>query len=624
MDFTFLQPYLPVFSYLKGCIFTQLSIQYTQMEILIDNHSFIIQGGSVMEQLSREKLYEIEKVNSFKELINRSARLYPNKVAFTYKIDPKDTDYVTHTYRQLQQDIQALGTGLLSHNLVQKRIAIIAPNRYEWCVSYFAVTTSNMIVVPLDKSLPDNEIESSIIRSQVEAVIFDKKYLSVFQKLKQENTSNLKHYICMDELDVDSECMTYASLVQIGKDLLEKEDTQYDSIVLDPNVMSIMLFTSGTTSLSKIVALSQANICANIYSIGCIAKVTSEDTFLSFLPLHHTFESTTTFLYGLFCGITIAFCDGLRYIVQNLKEYKVTGLVCVPLMLEAMYKKITKGIEEKGLTKPFAVLSKFCNFLLKFGIDLRRKVFKAVLNELGGHLRLIVYGAAPMDKNTIIGLSNVGINLLNGYGLTETSPVLSAENDKYKKPGSVAFALPDMEIKIYQPNEHGIGEIIAKGPSIMLGYYENDEANQEAFIDGWFRTGDLGYYDEDGYLFVTGRKKNVIVLKNGKNIYPEELEILISRLPFVVENMIFGKPNPDNDLTICVKIVYNPEYMQTTYPTKTKEEYTEIVWKEIKEINKLLPAYKHIRSLILTDEPMIKTTTQKIKRNEELKNILGE
>lgn len=398
----------------------------------------------------------------------------------------------------------------------------------------------------------------------------------------------------------------------------------YQEIMIDHDAMSIMLFTSGTTSLAKIVMLSQNNICSNIYSIGCIAKVTKEDTFLSFLPLHHTFECTTTFLYGLSCGITVAFCDGLRYIVQNLKEYQVTGLVCVPLMLEAMYKKIQKGIAKKHMTTLFNLLSLFCNFLLQFRIDIRRKVFHSVINELGGHLRVIVYGAAPMDRSTIVGLSNIGINLLNGYGLTETSPVLSAENDHYKKPGSVAFALPNVEIKIDNQNEHGVGEIIARGPSIMLGYYQNEEANQEALKDGWFHTGDLGYYDKDGYLFVTGRKKNVIVLKNGKNIYPEEIELLIARLPFVSENLVYGKPTEDNDLDIAVKIVYNKEYMSECYAQHLESDYQNIIWNEIKQINQTLPTYKRIKHLTITQEPMIKTTTQKVKRNEELKKILGE
>lgn len=576
-----------------------------------------------MKKLIRDKLYEVEKVNNFRELIARSCKLYSNKVAFTYKLDPKSTDYITHTYNDLQNDVKNLGTKLLDLGLSGKRIAIIAPNRYEWCVSYLAITTSGMIAVPLDKALPENEIVNSIVRSEAEAVIFDKKYINIFCKLKNENSSNLKYYICMDPIENQPEIMNYSTLNEAGYSLIKNGNTIYDNVEIDNNAMTIMLFTSGTTSIAKIVMLSQANICADIYSIGCIAKVTKEDTFLSFLPLHHTYESTTTFLYGLYCGITIAFCNGLRYIVQNLKEYKVTGFVAVPLILETMYKKVNKGIEEKGLTNVVKIMSSFCNFLLKFGVDIRRKVFKSVLNQLGGHLRIIIYGAAPMSKDAISGLSNFGLNLLNGYGLTETSPVVAAENDKFKKPGSVAFPLPNIEIKINEPDEHGVGEILVKGPNVMLGYYNNIEATNEVLIDGWFYTGDLGYFDNDGYLFVTGRKKNVIVLKNGKNIYPEEVEILISKLPYVVENFVYGYPTKDDDLDINVKIVYNLDLMKQIYPNNSEKDYKNIIWNDIKQINTQMPAYKHIRNIIVTDEPMIKTTTQKIKRQEELKKILG-
>lgn len=281
-----------------------------------------------MEKLSRSKLYEVEKVSNFRELIERSARLYSDKVAFTYKLDPKSTDYITHTYTELYNDIKCFGTSLLNLGLLGKRVAIIAPNRYEWCVSYLAVTTSGMIVVPLDKALPENEIESSIIRSKAEAVIFDQKYMPIFDKLRKENTSNLKQYICMDLKENSSCIMSYSNLIEEGKKLIDNGNHEYENVVIDNNSMTIMLFTSGTTSIAKIVMLSQANICANIYSTGCIAKVTKDDTFLSFLPLHHTYESTTTFLYGLYSGITIAFCDGLRYVSQNLKEYKVTR-ICV-------------------------------------------------------------------------------------------------------------------------------------------------------------------------------------------------------------------------------------------------------------------------------------------------------
>lgn len=568
------------------------------------------------------KLYHPQPIENFKQLVERYS-LYHDKTAFCYKEDPKSTSVISITYRRFQQDIYSLSTSLLNLGLEGKRVAIIAPNRYEWCVSYLAITIANMVVVPLDKALPENEIKSLIIRSKAQAVIFDKRYLPTFESLKQEQNSNLQTYVCMDFTEEQEGILSYSELVQKGTRKLSIGDTKLENVVLDSNKMSIMLFTSGTTSISKAVALSQANICANIYAIGCVAHVTSSDTFLSFLPLHHTFESTTTFLYGTYCGITVAFCDGLRYIVTNLKEYKVTGLVCVPLMLEAMYKKIGKAIEEQGKTTLVSMMKKVCLTLLKIGIDIRRKVFEDVIKQLGGHLRVIVYGAAPMDKNTIEGLCAFGINMLQGYGLTETSPVVAAENDKFKKPGSCGFAMPNVQLEIDQPNEQGIGEIKVKGPSIMLGYCDNPEATKEVLKDGWFYTGDLGYRDEEGYLFITGRKKDVIVLKNGKNIYPGELEILISKLPFVTENMVFGKPTLEGDLKLCAKIVYQPEMMKNTFPDKTIEEYHSIIWNFIKEINKTMPAYKHIREIIVTEEPMIKTTTQKIKRQEELKKLLG-
>lgn len=569
---------------------------------------------------SREKLYTPQKLNNFKELINRSANLYKNDIAFKYKKSPKDTNIISVTYSEFKNDIDNLGTALLNLGFANKRIIIISPNRYEWCVSYLAITTGNMVVVPLDKSLPENELIDSVIRSEADAVIFDKKYMDTFKKIYESNKSNLKNYICID-LEEDTEhVLSYKKLIWHGKELIENGDRSHLDAKIDNKKMSIMLFTSGTTSLSKIVMLSHYNICSNVYALGCVAKVTHKDTFLSFLPLHHTYESTTTFLYGLSCGITIAFCDGLRYIVNNLKEYKVTGFVCVPVLLETMYKRILQGIEKQGKTKLFNRMTAFSNFLLKFKIDIRRILFKSVLNQLGGHLRVVVYGAASIDKNTVIGLKNIGINMLNGYGLTETSPVLSAENDKYKKAGSVAFPMPGMEIMIDSPDEKGVGEICAKGPCLMLGYYKNEEATKEAIKDGWFHTGDLGYYDKDGYLFISGRKKNVIILKNGKNIFPEELETLIAKLPYVTENMVYAR-DKNEDIIVAVKIVYNESIMKEMFPNATKDDYHDIIWKDIKEINKTLPKYKYIKHLIVTDIPMIKTTTQKIKRHEELKNI---
>ena len=570
----------------------------------------------------KRKLYDATKMRDFRELVNRYSTLYSEQIAFEYKETPNSKEHIKITYAQFADDIKSLGTALLNMGLSEKKVAIIGPNRYEWCTSYLAITTSNMTVVPLDRALPDNEIEDLIIRSKAEAVIFDKKYADVFSKLANEKKSNLSLYICMDNLE---NFTTYSSLIQKGHSSLINGDNKYDSIEIDNKKMSIMLFTSGTTSISKAVALSQSNICEDIYALAQMTDIRKDDTFLSFLPLHHTFESTCTFLYGTFSGITVAFCDGIKYVQKNLAEFKVTGFVCVPLMLEIMYKKIKKGIEEKGKTKLVQKMTKVCNGLLKFKIDIRRKVFKEILDNLGGKLRMLIAGGAAMSKDAIQGFLDLGINLLQGYGLTETSPVVAGENDKFKRCGSVGFPLPGIDVKIDNPNSEGVGEIAVKAPTVMLEYVDNPEATAEVLKDGWFYTGDLGYFDKDGFLFITGRKKDVIVLKNGKNIFPEEIEILIQHLPYVSESMVFGRPEPDGDYKIGAKIVYNKDVINEMYPNISEEELHKQVWEDIKEkVNHKMPAYKYIREIILTDEPLIKTTTQKVKRHEELKLILGE
>ncbi len=570
-------------------------------------------------------LYQPEEVLDFKHLLKRTVKLYGNKVAFIYKKNPeaKNPVYIQKTYCDFQSDINGLGTRLLDLGLENKRVAIIAPNRYEWCVSYLAITTANIVVVPLDKSLPENEIESLILRSEVEAIIFDSKYLDILEKIREKNISNLKHYICMDFSTSTENILSYFQLVQDGKNLISSGDKRLNNIIIDKNKMTSMLFTSGTTSISKAVMLSQSNICSNINQIRSIVNIKPENVFLSFLPLHHTFECSCTFLTGITCGITIAFCDGLKHVTQNLKEYKITGFVCVPLMLEAMYKKIMKGIEKSGKTKLINFMVPITNFLARCGINVKRKVYKEILDQLGGHLDLIIYGAAPMSKEVIKGLTSFGLRLDQGYGLTETSPVLCGETDRLKKPGSCGVPLKGVDLKIINPDENGIGEIIASGPNIMLGYYNNEEATKEALQDGYFHTGDLGYLDKDGCIFVTGRKKSVIVLKNGKNIFPEELETLINKLPFVEESIVYGKPTKDGDLDLCAKIVYNEQLLKEFFPEAKKENYYDIILKEVKQINKTMPAYKYIRQIMVTEEPLIKTTTQKVKRHEEIKKILG-
>lgn len=478
-----------------------------------------------------------------------------------------------------------------------------------------------MCVVPLDKLLPDNEIENLIIRSKADAVIFDKKYIQAFQKIKEENKSSLKEYICMDEAE---EITSYQELILQGKRLRQQGNRRYEQGRIDAEKMSVMLFTSGTTSTSKAVMLSHKNICSNINAMPHFVLMYDTDVLLSVLPIHHTFECTITFLYGcLYCGATIAFCDGLKYISNNLKEYGVTVFVGVPLMLELMYKKIQKGIEQQGKDKLIKTMTAITTPLAKIHIDIRKKIYKQILDNLGGKLRLVLYGGAPMEKSTVVGLSAFGISMVQGYGLTETSPVITAETDYYKRPGSSGLVMKNEEVKIDNPNEEGIGEVVVKGPNIMLGYYEDEEETKKVLKDGWFYTGDLGYFDKDGYLYLTGRKKDVIVLKNGKNVYPQEIEFLINKLPIVAENMVYGKPIRNNDLQITAKIVYNEEALKESYPEIKKEEYHTIIWNKIKEeINPQMPDYKHIKEIIVTDEPLIKTTTQKVKRAEEMKKIL--
>ena len=570
---------------------------------------------------NKRKLYDSEKMADFRQLVNRYKTLYADKTAFEFKENPHAKEHIKISYKQFAEDIESLGTALLNLDLRGKKVGIIAPNRYEWCVSYLAVTTSDMVVVPLDKSLPNNEIEDLVKRSKIDAIIFDKKYSEIFSKIQKEQSSDLKHFICMDE---NTDFTSYSHLLNQGKSLITNGDTSYKNIEIDNKKMAIMLFTSGTTSISKAVALSQSNICEDIYALSQMTDIRKEDVFLSFLPLHHTFESTCTFLYGTSCGITVAFCDGLKYVQKNLSEFHITGFVCVPLMLEIMYKKMKKAIDEQGKTKLVATMSKVCNFLLKFKIDIRRKVFKQILNSLGGKLRVLIAGGAAMSKDAIQGFLDLGINLLQGYGLTETSPVLAGENDKYKRAGSVGFPLPGLDVKIADANRDGIGEILAHGPTVMIGYVDNQEATDEVLNDGWFHTGDLGYFDKDGFLFITGRKKDVIVLKNGKNIFPEELEILINKLPYVSESIVFGKPCDDGDYKICAKIVYNIDELKKSFPDASESDYKSLIWNDIKDkVNHTMPAYKYIREIIITDIPLIKTTTQKVKRHEEIKKILN-
>ena len=565
------------------------------------------------------KLYDGQKLNDFRELVNLYKTKYKDLTAFEYKEKPDDDNHIKVKYSQFAKDIENLAVSLL--NMSCKKVALISDNRYEWCVSYLAITTAGLIVVPLDKSLPKNEILELLKRSEADSIIFSDKYIDTVN----DCNCDCSFKICMDFDCIpnahDYGFLSFSKLLDDGKVLSHEK---YNSLSIDNKGLSIILFTSGTTNISKAVMLSQYAICMDLYALSQMINITTEDKFLSFLPLHHTFESTTTFLFGTSCGITIAICDGLKYIQKNLVEYHVTGFVCVPLMLEIMYKKILKTIKEQNKLRVVNI----ARFIFRHAsIETKRKVFKQIIDNLGGRLRTIIAGGAPMDKETIKGYNDFGFDVHQGYGLTETAPVLAGENSFYKKTGSVGFPLPTIEIKIDNPDNNGIGEIIAKTPAIMLGYYNNDEATKEVIKNGFFYTGDLGYIDKDGFLFVTGRKKDMIVLKNGKKIFPEEIEILINKLPYVTESMVFGslddsKADRNTDVTICAKIIYDEDELKKVFPGISQTDYCDFIWNDIKtKINKQMPAYKYIRRIIISTEPLIKTTTQKIKRNEEINRI---
>ena len=561
-----------------------------------------------------------KKVTSFREIVEESAKKFGDKNAFIIKEKiEKDPKYKYITYKKLKEDVDALGQGLISMGLKNKRIAIIGKNSYEWGLSYLTVLSSVGICVPLDKGLKQEEIESLITRSKTDCIIFDSQYLDEIKKIQENGNTFITNYVCMKENQ--NGYTTIEEIIKLGKKELKEGKKDVFEYKIDPNEMAVILFTSGTTSISKAVMLSQDNILSNIYQLDCMIEFYDTDVSLAFLPFHHTFGSTALLLF-LHNGVCTTFCDGLKYVQKNLVEYKVSVFVCVPLILEAMYKKIMLEVKKQNKENILKIGSSISNFLLKFKIDIRRKLFKQVLDQLGGCVRLVVSGAAALDKDVAKGFRNLGITALQGYGLTETSPVLSAENMFHIAPGTVGIPLYGIDIEIDNPDEHGIGEIKAKGPNVMLGYYENEEATNEVLKDGWFYTGDIGYFDKNDDLVISGRKKTVIVLKNGKNIFPEELEILVNNLPYVAESMVFGYPKGD-DLVISVEIQYNKEYVEKHMNNISYDELHEIVWKDIKKINTTLPTYKYIKKLFLTDEEMIKTTTAKVKRFKEIEKILN-
>lgn len=564
--------------------------------------------------MNKNKIYDEKTVHSFRELVSYCATNYGDRTAFTIKDSQKNLHDIS--FIEFENNIKELGSALLVLGLENKKIALISRDRYEWCCSYFAISTSNNVVVPLDHLLPEVELQRLLIESQVDAIIFDKKYTKWVQEVCKQEGSALKYLICMDSINDEDNLLSYSKLVEKGKKLIEDKKSKYENVSIDVNAMSILIYTSGTTSNPKAVMLSQSNICSNLSAMTTLIKYHPDDSILVFLPLHHTLACLASFLFCYFIGFRLCFADSIKDIGKNLVEYKISGLVCVPAVLEIMYKQIMRGIKKSGKYIPFKIMSAISNFLLFFHIDLRRKFFKDILDNLGGNMRTIIYGSASSNKKVIHLFNTIGIVMIQGYGLTETSPVIACENDIYhSEKGSSGFPLYNEEVKIDNPDETGTGEILVKGPNVMLGYYNNPEANKKAFKDGWFCTGDLGRLGKDGSLFISGRIKDLIVLSNGKKVFPEEIEALINKLDYVEESMVY-----EHNDKVCAKIVYSKD--NQALKNLSEDEIHALIEPEIKTLNKsTLPVYKYIKEFTVTDEPLIKTTTQKIKRHEEMQKI---
>ena len=557
-----------------------------------------------------ERLYKYIEITDLKDMLKKSGEKYGEKIA--YKIR-QENGYKEITHNEVRKMVDGLGTKLIDMGLKDKRIAVIGENRYEWEIAYLSIVCGTGTVVPLDKSLPENELESLIERSKAEAIICSQKYVEILKKTK------LKYIISMDlEKDNDG-IISQKRLISEGIQLVKSGNTSFTNAKIDNEKMSIMLFTSGTTSISKAVALSHKNICSNLMDISSILDVNSSDVFLSFLPLHHVFECTVGFLFSLYVGAETVFCDGIRHIPENLAEYKVSVMASVPAIYERLFKIIKKHLEKQGKVEQ---ILKDEEKYKDSSMEKKKEVFKEIHDLLGGNIKLFISGAASLDPSIEKKFRRLGFNMVQGYGLTETSPVVAIGNKKYHKTGSIGKCVPSDEVKLLDVNKDGIGELAVKGPNVMLEYYENKEATEKVLKNGWFQTGDLARIDEEGYIFICGRKKSVIVLKNGKNIFPEEMETLINKEDDVEESFIFGKPisKDPNDIKIFVKIVYNKESFEGKTETEIKEYFNE----KIKSINKTMPHYKAIRGIIISDKPLIKTTTNKIKREKNLEQIIKE
>ena len=586
------------------------------------------------EKMKKENLkqkrtdpYEKTDYKTVKEFFTKSIKEFSDRPFILEKPNHKEP-YRTFTYKDFGEDVVALGTAMIKLlNLKDKRVIIIGETQYDWYISYMAMLCGVGIAVPVDRELPQNELENIVRRSRASAIIYSTKKEDEIKKIK-ENIPEVEYFIEMkSDKDLEKKDVGISYLIENGKRIVKSGDNSYMDIEIDPEEFKVLLFTSGTTSNSKGVMLCNRNLAENINAVSAYVKLYPTDRFFSVLPLHHTYESTIGFLLPLANGSSIAVCEGLRYIVPNLQEAKPTAVLTVPLLVESIYKKINETIKKSHKDKLVNSMIHITNGLKSVGIDIKKKVFKEIYDNLGGNIRIIVSAAAPIDKKVGNWLEDIGIVFLQGYGLTETAPI-SALTPEYKPMcGSAGKAVVQADIKVNNPNENGEGEIMIKSPTLMLGYYEDEQATKEVIEpDGYFHSGDIGYIDNEGYIFITGRSKNVIVTQNGKNIYPEEIEMLLEKIPEIKEVMVYGKSpegeeakrKDDKELIITARVILDKEKIEELHGDISEEEAKKIIWEQIKGVNKKLTSYKAVKALEIKEGEFEKTSTMKIKRYKEL------
>ena len=571
----------------------------------------------VKESLDPLVLYrDVRPITDLKHMLETSVEKFGERPAFWVKRD-KDGPYVSITYNEALDDVNGFGTSLISGGLKDKKIAVIGENSYEWAISYFAAVNGAGIVVPLDKELPANELKQLIIAADCACVIFSDKFEDTFRQIKDSGESKLEVLINMNRKESGEGVLSYSELVCAGKNLISSGNREFLDAQIIRDEMSVILFTSGTTGVSKGVMLSHGNLVEDIMLAPTVLKITEADMFFSVLPIHHTYECTCGFLVPLYRGASIAYCEGLKHVAKNLQEAKPTVFLGVPVLFESLYKKIWQNVRKKGKEATLKKMIALNRKTKKIGIDIGSLFLKDIKAVFGGRMRIVICGGAAINPEVLQGIRDFGIMALQGYGLTETAPIGALNPDTAPVNESAGRALPETKVRIESPDpETGIGEICLSGGNVMLGYYNNPEATAEVLKDGWYYTGDLGRVDGKGYIYITGRKKNVIITKNGKNVYPEELENYLSSIPYVLESMVWGKDSEDGKDTIIVaSIIPNDEATEEILGASPQDhEIEKLLWEEIDKINAVQPFFKRIKKIVIRKEEFEKNTSKKIKR----------